>query len=56
LIASTLPGPGSIYIGQNLRFLHPVYHGETVKCVVTITDIDSKKKQRHALYCMHKSR
>lgn len=42
LIASRLPGPGSIYLEQNLRFLKPVYYGDTIKCTVEVLDIEIK--------------
>src|SRR5579872_3214494 len=38
-IASKLPGPGTIYLSQNLSFLAPVRIGDTVEAVVTIVDI-----------------
>ena len=38
-IASKLPGPGSIYLSQNLRFKAPVRPGDTVEARVTITDV-----------------
>src|SRR5258708_19743068 len=39
VIASKLPGPGSIYLSQNLRFKAPVRAGDTVEARVTITDV-----------------
>ncbi|MGT2434210.1 MaoC family dehydratase (plasmid) [Cupriavidus basilensis] len=38
-IAVRLPGPGSIYLGQNLRFRAPVRPGETVRATVTVMEI-----------------
>jgi 3-hydroxybutyryl-CoA dehydratase len=38
-IASRLPGPGTIYLTQNLSFRAPVRIGDTVEARVTITDI-----------------
>ncbi len=38
-IANKMPGPGTIYLGQNLRFRAPVRPGETVRATVTVTDI-----------------
>ncbi len=40
-----LPGPGAIYLKQNLTFLAPVKIGNTVKAVVTITAIDPEKRR-----------
>ncbi len=45
VIASKLPGPGSIYLKQELKFLSPVFIGEIVKAEVTILEINSEKKK-----------
>src|SRR5690348_1482396 len=34
-----LPGPGTIYLSQNLSFRAPVHIGDTVEARVTVTDI-----------------
>lgn len=34
-----LPGPGTIYLGQSLRFLHPVGLGDTVTVIVTVKEL-----------------
>lgn len=38
-IASRLPGPGTIYLAQNLSFRAPVRIGDKVEARVTVTDI-----------------
>jgi 3-hydroxybutyryl-CoA dehydratase len=43
-LAMKLPGPGSIYLGQELKFKAPVLIGDTVKTVVTISSINEKRK------------
>jgi 3-hydroxybutyryl-CoA dehydratase len=43
LLANDLPGPGSIYIYQELNFKSPVYHGEEVTAIVKIVDLRSDK-------------
>lgn len=43
LIASELPGPGSIYLGQTLKFLSPVYPGDTLTVTVTVAAIKEGK-------------
>lgn len=45
LIGTRLPGPGSIYIGQNLHFLRPVYMNETVRACLRITAIDRENER-----------
>jgi len=51
LIGERLPGHGSIYMSQNLRFTAPVRIGETVTATVTVTDIIAEKR-RVALDCV----
>ena len=41
-----LPGPGTIYMGQNLSFLAPVYIGDTLTAQVTIKEILPKGKAK----------
>lgn len=43
VIGTKLPGPGAIYIGQNLRFKRPVKIGDAVTATATITAIDAEK-------------
>jgi len=43
-LAMKMPGPGSIYLSQSLKFKAPVKIGDTVKTIVTITDINEKRK------------
>jgi 3-hydroxybutyryl-CoA dehydratase len=42
-IASRLPGPGTIYLTQNLSFRAPVRIGDTVEATVTVVDIIAEK-------------
>lgn len=42
-IGTQLPGIGSIYLEQNLRFKRPVYIGDKVQAHVIIEEIDEKK-------------
>ena len=44
LIANELPGPGAIYLGQDLRFEAPVYLGDTI--TVTVRVIDEPRQDR----------
>ncbi|HIG78899.1 MAG: MaoC family dehydratase [Cycloclasticus sp.] len=43
-LAMQLPGAGSIYLGQELKFKAPVFIGDTVRTTVTITSINEKRK------------
>ena len=38
VLGTQLPGPNSIYLGQDLNFVAPVMIGDTIKVVVTVTD------------------
>jgi len=40
-----LPGPGTIYLGQDLKFLSPVRMGDTIKAEVEIIEIHSDKNR-----------
>ena len=42
-IANELPGEGSIYLSQTLRFISPVYLGDTITAHITITAIREDK-------------
>jgi 3-hydroxybutyryl-CoA dehydratase len=44
-IGTKLPGPGTIYCSQNLRFKAPVRIGDTVEARVTVTDIVVEKRR-----------
>jgi len=43
VIANHLPGSGSIYIKQDLAFLAPVFHGDSITAHVEISSIDFLK-------------
>ncbi len=43
LIASELPGPGSIYISQSMSFKRPVRIGDKLVTTVTVTGLDEDK-------------
>lgn len=40
VIGTQLPGPGAIYVSQTLRFLAPVYIGDTITATVRVSTID----------------
>lgn len=44
VFATKLPGPGSIYLYQDLRFVQPVYIGDFITARVEILDLNSDKK------------
>ncbi len=48
VLGTKLPGPGCIYLRQDLRFLAPVRPGDTVHSQITITDVNAEKKRVYA--------
>ncbi len=42
-IANKLPGPGTVYMSQSLRFRAPVRAGDTVRATVTVKEIMPEK-------------
>ncbi|MDZ5457942.1 MaoC family dehydratase [Azohydromonas lata] len=44
-LASQLPGPGSVYLGQNLRFKAPVRPGDKVDVTVTVKELMFEKRR-----------
>ena len=45
ILGTKLPGPGCIYVSQDLRFKAPVRAGDTVTARATITEIDPDKRR-----------
>ena len=42
-VANRLPGPGAVYLAQQLRFCAPVRPGDTVHAIVTVKSVDLLK-------------
>jgi 3-hydroxybutyryl-CoA dehydratase len=45
VLASKLPGPGTVYLGQTLAFKAPVRPGDKVEARVTVTEVIREKKR-----------
>ncbi|MBB3897482.1 MaoC family dehydratase [Roseococcus suduntuyensis] len=45
VLGTRLPGPGTIYMGQTLKFRAPVKIGDTVTAVVEVTALDPAKRR-----------
>lgn len=43
MLGTQFPGPGTIYMGQTLKFVKPVFIGDTLDVVVTVTGFRSEK-------------
>ena len=45
VLGNHLPGPGTIYLSQTLRFRGPVRIGDTVTATVEVTALDAERKR-----------
>lgn len=45
VLGTKLPGPGTVYLGQSLKFRAPVKIGETVTATVKVTALDPAKRR-----------
>jgi len=45
VLGNKLPGPGTIYIRQEMNFLAPVRFGDTITAVVEISEINQEQKR-----------
>lgn len=43
VLGMQLPGPGTIYMGQEIRFLAPVRPGDTITATVEVSELDTAK-------------
>ncbi|MBW2538678.1 MAG: MaoC family dehydratase [Deltaproteobacteria bacterium] len=54
IIGTKLPGPGTIYMRQDLKFLAPVHIGDTISaCVEVIEVIPEKNRVKLKTYCVN---
>ncbi len=44
VIGMYLPGPGAIYLGQELKFLKPVFLDDTITASASVLNYDEEKK------------
>ena len=45
VIGTRLPGPGTLYLRQSLRFTRPVRIGDTVRATVEVTELNAERKR-----------
>ncbi len=45
VLGTRMPGPGAIYIDQQLKFKAPVHIGDTVTATATVLEIDEKRRR-----------
>lgn len=53
LLGMVLPGPGTIYVGQELRFMRPVRIGDTITAKVTVHSLDVQRNRAVLLTTCH---
>lgn len=54
VIGTMLPGPGTVYMRQEVNFLAPVHFGDTVTAIVEVAEILAEKKRvRLKTYCVN---
>lgn len=51
VLGTKMPGPGTIYMGQELKFLKPVKFGDTITATATIIEITEKGRARLETIC-----
>ncbi len=44
LLGMELPGPGAVYLEQTMRFIRPVFTGDTITAIVEIIEINDEKR------------
>lgn len=54
-IGNKLPGPGSIYLAQTLRFTLPVRIGDTVTATIAVTEILPKRRVKLSTICTNQN-
>jgi 3-hydroxybutyryl-CoA dehydratase len=56
VLGMQLPGPGSIYLGQELKFLAPVRMGDTIKAEVEVIEkIEEKNRIKLSTICTNQN-
>jgi 3-hydroxybutyryl-CoA dehydratase len=45
ILGTNLPGEGSIYLGQSIKYLKPVYLNDTITAKVTVIEKDEEKNR-----------
>jgi 3-hydroxybutyryl-CoA dehydratase len=54
VIGTTLPGPGAIYLSQSLKFMKPVYAGDTITARVEVAEvIRERNRLRLTTVCLN---
>ncbi len=56
VLGMQLPGPGAIYVSQSLKFLKPVYFGDTVTAEVEVAElVPARNRVRFLTRCVNQN-
>lgn len=47
LVATELPGPGTVFMSQNFKYLAPVYIGDTITAEAEVLEVHASKPVTH---------
>ncbi|MDR0297995.1 MAG: MaoC family dehydratase [Streptococcaceae bacterium] len=50
VLGMNLPGPGTIYLGQDLKFTHPIHFDDVITAKVTLKELQQKPKFSIAIF------
>ena len=54
VLGTQLPGPGTIYLSQQVKFLSPVYFGDTITAIVEVKELDQETSRAViSTYCLN---
>jgi acyl dehydratase len=53
VLGDTLPGPGSVYLGQTLRFIKPVHIGDKLWATVRVMEIECCNTITLSTFCLN---
>lgn len=42
MFANDLPGPGTIYLSHDLKYISPVYYNDVIKAILEVVEINNK--------------
>lgn len=45
VLGNDFPGKGTVYLGQELRFIRPVRYGDEISVIIKIMDMDAETKK-----------
>ena len=52
VLGQQLPGGGSVYVSQNIRFRAPVFIGDTITCTLTVKEMNTERNRLTLDICL----